>query len=453
MKRILTIAGSDSGGGAGIQADLRTIALLGGFGMSVITALTAQNTLGVQDIYPIPPEFIGKQIDSVIADIGVDAVKTGMLVNSQIVNVVARKIEEYRIEKLIVDPVIIAKGGETLLSKDALDALVEKLIPLAFLITPNLHEASVVCRKPVENLDEMREAAKNIYQKGAKNVLIKGGHLPGMPVDILFDGRNFHEYDSERIDSENTHGTGCVYSAALAFEIAKGKHIYQAVKNAKEFVTSAIRNSFSLGGGHGPVNPYALFSKDIQRYHVISQVKEAIGLLKEDKIGHLIPEVQSNLGMALPYAEKIEDIAALPGRIIRFGDTVKTVSDPEFGASQHIAQIILAVMRYQGDMRSAMNIKYTVDIIEKCSNIGLRVRYFDRRREPDHVKEVEGSSLEWVVENSLKQEKGIPDVIYDTGDVGKEPMVRILGKDAMEVVGKVLKIAKQPACHIGGKSD
>ena len=442
MKRILTIAGSDSGGGAGIQADLKTIALLGGFGMSVITALTAQNTLGVQGVYPVSPEFIEKQVDSVIRDIGVDAVKTGMLVNSQIVNVVARKTKEYRIEKLILDPVMVAKGGEPLLSKDAIDTLIEELIPLAFLITPNLPEASAICGKPIETPDEMREAAKNIYQKGAKNVLIKGGHLPGRAADILFDGKNFHEYDSERIDTENTHGTGCVYSAALTFEIAKGNHVHEAVKNAKEFVTSAIRNSLSLGKGHGPVNPYAVFSKDIQRYQVISQIKEAVGLLKEKKIGNLVPEVQSNLGMALPYAEKIEDVAAVPGRIIRFGDTVATVSDPEFGASQHIAKIILTVMRYQSDMKSAMNIRYSEDTVERCKNIGLRVRYFDRRKEPDHVKEAEGSSLEWVMENSLKEEKGIPDVVYDTGDIGKEPMVRILGKDAREVVGKVLRIAE-----------
>lgn len=442
MKRILTIAGSDSGGGAGIQADLRTIAFLGGFGMSVITALTAQNTFGVQDVYPISPEFIEKQIDSVITDIGVDAVKTGMLANAQVVKVVARKIKDYGIEKLIVDPIMIAKRGEPLLSKDAIGTLIEELIPLAFLITPNLPEASAIYGKPVENLDEMKEAAKNIYQKGARNVLIKGGHLQGRSIDILFDGESFFEYDSERIHTENTHGTGCVYSAALAFEIANDNHIHHAVKNAKEFVTSAIRNSLPLGGGHGTVNPYGVFSKEIQRYKVISQVKEAVRVLKEEKIGHLIPEVQSNLGMALPYAEKIEDVAAVPGRIIRLGNTVATVSDPEFGASQHIAKIILTVMRYQSDIRSAMNIRYSEDTIGRCKNMGLEVRYLDRRKEPDHVKEVGGSSLEWVIENSLKEEKGIPDVIYDTGDVGKEPMVIILGKDAREIVEKVLRIAK-----------
>lgn len=257
MKRVLTIAGSDSGGGAGVQADLKTIALYGGFGMSVITALTAQNTLGVQDIYPIPIEFIKMQIDSVVTDIGVDAVKTGMLVNSDVVRAVAEKIREYAVEKLIVDPVMVAKGGRSILCEDALDTLKRELIPLAFLITPNLDEASKIWGRKVENTEEMKEAALDIFKRGARNVLIKGGHLPGRSIDILFNGEEYFEYDSDRIPSENTHGTGCVYSAFLALEIAKGSAVNQAVKNAKDFITIAIENSLDLGKGHGPVNPYA----------------------------------------------------------------------------------------------------------------------------------------------------------------------------------------------------
>ena len=262
MKRILTIAGSDSGGGAGIQADLKTITLLGGFGMSVITALTAQNTTGVQGIHPVPTEFIEKQIDSVITDIGVDSVKTGMLENSDVIKTVVKKIKEYGIEKLIVDPVMVAKGGCSLLSADALGVLIDELIPSAFLITPNLPEASTICGRTVENLRDMREAAMEIYQKGAKNVLIKGGHLQESSTDILFDGERFFEYTSQRIHTDDTHGTGCVYSAALAVEIAKGRQVPQAVENAKEFITCAIRNSLTLGRGHGPVNPLAILSKE-----------------------------------------------------------------------------------------------------------------------------------------------------------------------------------------------
>ena len=262
MKRILTIAGSDPGGGAGIQADLKTIALLGGFGMSVITALTAQNTLGIQYVYPIPPQFIEKQMDSVISDIGLDAAKTGMLVDSKVIKAVVKKVKEYRITKLVVDPAMVAKGGQSLLSADALNTFIDELMPLAFLITPNLPEASAIWGRKVENTGDMREAAKDIYKKGAKNVLIKGGHLPGRAIDILFDGKGFFEYESERIHTKNTHGTGCVYSSALAFEIAMDNGIHQAVKNAKNFVTGAIKNSLNLGKGYGPVNPYAALSKE-----------------------------------------------------------------------------------------------------------------------------------------------------------------------------------------------
>ncbi|MDY6854468.1 MAG: bifunctional hydroxymethylpyrimidine kinase/phosphomethylpyrimidine kinase [Thermodesulfobacteriota bacterium] len=263
IKRVLTIAGSDSGGGAGVQADLKTIALYGGFGMSVITALTAQNTLGIQDVYPIPIEFIKRQIDSVVTDIGVDAVKTGMLVNSDVVKAVANKMREYEIEKLIVDPVMVAKGGRSVLYEDALDALKSELIPLAFLITPNLHEASKIWGRKVENTEEMKKAALEIFKRGASNVLIKGGHLPGRSIDILFNGKEYFEYDSDRIHTANTHGTGCVYSAFLALEIAMGSTVSQAVKNAKDFIAIAIKSSLDLGKGHGPVNPYAAILREI----------------------------------------------------------------------------------------------------------------------------------------------------------------------------------------------
>ncbi|MDY7034077.1 MAG: bifunctional hydroxymethylpyrimidine kinase/phosphomethylpyrimidine kinase [Thermodesulfobacteriota bacterium] len=441
MKRILTIAGSDSGGGAGIQADLKTITLLGGFGMSVITALTAQNTTGVQGIYPVPLEFIEEQMDSVLSDIGVDAVKTGMLLDSQVIQVVAKKIAEYKVEKLIVDPVMVAKDGHSLLSKDALDSLRDELIPISFLITPNLPEASAICGRKIESLDDMKKASIDIRKYGARNVLIKGGHFKGSPIDVLFDGERFIEYGSPRITTENTHGTGCVYSAVLACEVAQGSHIHEAVKNAKEFITCAIKNSLHIGRGYGPVNPYSCFSKEVLRYHVICQIKDAVRALKGRKIGHLIPEVQSNLAMALPNADTVEDVAAIPGRIIRLRDTITTVSDPEFGASQHIARIILTMMQFNGEMRSAMNIAYSEDTIKKCPDLGLNARFFDRRKEPEYSKKEEGVSLKWVVENVMKGKEEIPDVIYDTGDVGKEPMIRIVGKDAQDVVEKVLRIA------------
>jgi len=252
--RVLTIAGSDSGGGAGIQADLKTITVLGGFGMSVITALTAQNTLGVQGIFEAPVPFIEQQFDAVASDIGVDAAKTGMLVNAAVVRAVAAKVRQYGIEKLVVDPVLAAKGGVRLIGDEALESLISELLPLAFVVTPNVPEAEVLADVIISSPDDMKEAARKIRRLGVPNVIIKGGHLPGEPVDILFDGNKFYEFTAERIDTPDTHGTGCTYSAAIATCLAQGKPLPEAVREAKAYISEVIRCAWRIGRGHGPTN-------------------------------------------------------------------------------------------------------------------------------------------------------------------------------------------------------
>ncbi len=440
MKRVLTIAGSDSGGGAGIQADLKTITLLGGFGMSAITALTAQNTIGVQGIVELDVEFIKKQIDSVLSDIGADTIKTGMLSNSEIVMAVAEKIREYRIEKVVVDPVMVAKSGDVLLKKDARESVRRELLPLGYLVTPNLPEASVLSGCKVKGLDDMKQAATVIHERGARNVLVKGGHLPGNPIDLLFDGAQFHEFPGERVDTKNTHGTGCTYSAAIATELAKGKPLVQAIGEAKAFMTVALRFSLNFGKGHGPTNHYAMASREIERYRIIEALKEGFLLLQSSNVGRLIPEVQSNLGYALSYGESRADIAAFPGRIVRVGNSVETLRAPEFGASQHIASIILAAMKHDQECRSAMNLRYSREIIRACSALDYSVARFDRSQEPREIKEMEGSSLEWGTEWAIREAGRVPDIIYDEGDRGKEAMVRVLGRNPHEVIHKVIRI-------------
>lgn len=439
MKRILTIAGSDSGGGAGIQADLKAITLLGGFGMSVLTALTAQNTVGVQAIHEVPASFVEKQIDSVLSDIGADAIKTGMLSSKEIVEVVVKKIEQYVVAIVVVDPVMVSKSGAHLLRKDAQKAVIERLIPLATVVTPNLFEASVLTGRKVNSLDEMREAAAQIWGLGAKNVVIKGGHLKGKAIDILFDGESYTEIEGPRIKTKNTHGTGCTFASAIATLLARGETVPGAARKAKNFITMAIRAGLSLGKGTGPTNPTAYVLKEMERYPVIQELKGAMEMLKEGKVGHLIPEVSSNLGYALPYAEGIGDIAAFPGRIVRFKDSVATFGDSEFGASQHVANIILTVMKFNPEYRSAMNIRYSKENVAQLEGKGFLIGHFDRRLEPKRVKEKEGSSLEWGVREVLRKLKRVPDFIYDEGDIGKEPMIRVLGRNPMEVVNKVLK--------------
>lgn len=254
MKRALTIAGSDSGGGAGIQADIKTFSARGVYGMSVITAVTAQNTLGVTAIHAIPVEIVAAQFDAVLGDIGADAAKTGMLATPELVELVAAKITEYRIEKLVVDPVMVAKGGDRLLSEDAISTLKAKLIPLAYCLTPNRPEAEALCGFSIQTLDDSERAAQQICGMGAQSCVIKGGHGEHGADDLLYDGREVVVFKAERFQTKNTHGTGCTFSAAICAELARGRNLREAVSIAKAYVTEAIRHEPGLGHGHGPLN-------------------------------------------------------------------------------------------------------------------------------------------------------------------------------------------------------
>lgn len=254
--KALTIAGSDSGGGAGIQADLKTFQELNVFGMSVITVLTAQNTLGVQGVYPVPVETIEAQMDSVLSDIGADAVKTGMLYSAEIISRVASKLKEYKLTNIVVDPVMFAKGGTPLLQKEAMEVLKSELLPLAAMVTPNIPEAcELTGMKQIRNLEEMVIAARKLHDLGAKHILVKGGHLDsGEAIDVLFDGTDWLPLRSYRIETKHTHGTGCTLSSAITAELAKDRTITEATITAKEFITAAISESLDIGGGIGPTN-------------------------------------------------------------------------------------------------------------------------------------------------------------------------------------------------------
>lgn len=256
--RAMTVAGSDSGGGAGIQADLKTFQELEVFGTSALTAITAQNTLGVQGIYPLSPEAVKEQMESVLSDIGADAVKTGMLFSREIIEVVASILQKYEVRHLVVDPVMVAKGGQSLLQEEAVDAVKRALLPLAEIVTPNIPEAEVLTGMKIETDEDAEEAARRIASWGARHVVIKGGHrATSTATDLLFDGKNFFRLSGERVDTRHTHGTGCTYAAAIAAELAKGNQVLEAAKTAKSFIQAAIANSLGIGNGHGPTNHWA----------------------------------------------------------------------------------------------------------------------------------------------------------------------------------------------------
>lgn len=258
IKKVLTIAGSDCSGGAGIQADLKTFSRLRVYGMSVITALTAQNTAGVSEVMEVPSGFVARQLDAVLTDLPPDAAKTGMLLSAAIVETVAAKVKEHKLAKLVVDPVMVSKSGVPLLNPDAVDILRRALVPLSLLVAPNTEEAGKLTGKSIRSVDDMEEAALKIHAMGARYVLIKGGHLEGDAIDLLFDGKDFSHFRSERVSTRDSHGTGCVLSAAITAYLALGKNVTEAVQLGKDFVTEAIKKGLRIGSGRGPCDPLGL---------------------------------------------------------------------------------------------------------------------------------------------------------------------------------------------------
>lgn len=260
MYKVLTIAGSDSCCGAGVQADLKTINALGVYGTCALTAITAQNTLGISSIFEIPAVFVGQQIDAVITDLEVDALKTGMLTNEEVVEIVSDRVIRHRLKNLVVDPVIMSHNGERLLSSNGVKKLRSDLIPLSCLITPNIPEATILAERNIKSLSDMKDAARIIYELGARNVLIKGGHFKddengesdfgGKVTDIFYDGKSFGYFEEKRIKTENVHGTGCIYSAAIAAGLAKGNNLINSITKAKKFVTEILKSPLALGKGH-----------------------------------------------------------------------------------------------------------------------------------------------------------------------------------------------------------
>jgi len=256
IPKALTIAGSDSGGGAGIQADLKTFSAYRVFGMSVITAVTAQNSLGVQAVECLPPLLVARQLSSVLEDFGADSAKCGMLGTAAIVLAVAAGLRAHPVERLVIDPVMTAKSGDALLEPDAVRAVTTHLLPLALVVTPNLPEAEALAGMPVSSRADMEEAARRIHKLGPRHVLVKGGHLKGDAVDLLYNGRGFTTFQAPRIESDNTHGTGCTFSAAIVAGLAQGRPLGEAVRDAKAYVTRAIREGFALGRGVGALRHF-----------------------------------------------------------------------------------------------------------------------------------------------------------------------------------------------------
>ena len=451
VSTVLTIAGSDPSGGAGIQADIKTISAHELFATSVITSITAQNSKGVQATFDLSPEEVEAQLKAVLEDAKPAAVKTGMLGNEVLVECIARRLKRARIRNLVVDPIIQSSSRKTLLSKKGVTALKEKLLPLALLVTPNLPEAKALSGVRITRPQDRLKAAKAILKTGVRSVLIKGGHAKNNADDFFYDGKRVEIFKGERIGQGDWHGTGCVLSAAIASGLALGLSLTAAIQKAKGWVTAGIAGGVGTGNGFRSVNPMAAVFDPKKRFEVVQGLSAAVEILKQNRIGLLIPEVQSNIGVGLPDAHSAEDVAAIPGRIVKNGSDIFTVAPPQFGASQHVAKIVLTAMRFDPAMRAVMNIKFTDSILKTCRKLKFKIASFDRTQEPKNVKQQEGSSLEWGTHQAITECGFVPDIIYDLGGQGKEEMIRVLAHDIDELVDKVLRIHRQVAAHRTGR--
>ena len=441
---VMTIAGSDSGGGAGIQADLKTFSALGVFGTCVITAVTAQNTRGVESIFPLPPAMVRSQIRAIIEDIPVRVAKTGMLYSREIMEEVSKAIDEYRIT-LVADPVIRAGSGGSLMIEEDKNSMIKLIVPRSIILTPNVFEAEIISGIKIRSLDDMKNAAKRIVDLGAESVIIKGGHMKeedSKVCDLFYHEESFRIFEKKRL-MINPHGGGCTFSAAIASFLARGETLENAVEEAERFVEISFRGALKIGSGRTPVNPMASLYNKAGIAEAIKQVDEVARIIERNpSISRFYAEVGIQIAMAPPYPRGPEEVAAIDGRIVKTLDGLKTAGPPRLGASRHMASIILTAMKYDPQVRAAMNLHYSPILLEAFRKIGCKVSGFDRNLEPNEIKSVEGKSLPWGVEEAIRKMHGVPDVIYDEGEIGKEPMIRVLGRNALDTIDKVLTAIK-----------
>jgi hydroxymethylpyrimidine kinase/phosphomethylpyrimidine kinase len=443
VKIALSIAGSDSGAGAGIQADLKMFSALGVYGCTAITAITAQNTKRVAEIFEISPLMVEQQIRSVMTDMRPNAIKIGMVYSSPIIDAIYRSVKKTSKIPIVLDPILAAGTGAKLLRTEAYKSFVSKLIPLSTLITPNRMEAEKLADIVIKTENDAIEAARKINKLGAENVIVKGGRFGSAHVtDLLLDSKgNIMKFTNPVLKIKEIHGSGCNFSSAITAYLAKGMALAEACKMANEYVHTAVRNAMKIGSGLPIANPLSVIYRDANRYHTMAELQQAaeqVSML--DGFYKLIPETQTNFVYALLNAVDVSDVAAVKGRIIKIENTAVPASYIKFGASSHVASAVIAYMSVNPDFRSAINIRFDKMIVDVCKSL-FSVASYDRTKEPKKIKRKEGSTMAWGILAALSKNPRA-DVIYHTGDIGKEPMISLFGRNPTEVVNKIKAILK-----------
>jgi len=435
VKTILTIAGYDPSSGAGITRDLDVFFSLGIHGIAVPTCIVVQGPQGVRAVYPIPETQFEDMLETLGREVHIDGIKTGVMCDSLYVEKTASFLSKHGIP-LVVDPIIAAKNGKRLITNKGLEQLIEQVFPSAHVLTPNIEEAEMITGKKIVNMEDMRACAEALLKMRTKAVLIKGGHLQGEPIDLFFDGKKFSTWNRHRIERE-IHGTGCMLSSLFVSFLVKGYPIQQAFYASEHHMEGALRASYRIGEGYYYGSPGVLNSHDAAQWKVLSAMKALQQRLYQLNIIELIPEVQMNIGYAVDGAQGIEDVAAFPGRIGRHNGRILIKGEAQFGASSHVARLILTFMKYYPHIKSCASVRYDESYIARAKAKGMYVVFFDRKSEPERIRRPEGKSLDFLVEEVLKGVANPPDLIYDAGDIGKEPIIRLFARNPLELMEKM----------------
>jgi hydroxymethylpyrimidine/phosphomethylpyrimidine kinase len=432
---VLTIAGSDSGGGAGIQADLKTIEACGAFGTSAVTSVTAQNTTGVESTHVLPLAAVEAQCTAVRSDFDVAAIKTGMLATRGVVDLVCEQVADAT-APAVVDPVMVAASGDRLLDPAA-ESAYEDLVAEATLVTPNADEAEVLTGIGVEDEASAREAGAAVVDMGADAALVKGGHVPGEDVvDVLVTDDSVETIRHPRVETDATHGSGCTLSSAIAAHLADGDDLAEAVRSGVDLLARAVRYGLDVGSGPGAVHHTVALRDRAARQPTAERVAETVGQFVRRDVSPLVPEVGMNVVGATPYAEVPAECAAIEGRIGRTLDGVAPTRGVRFGASSHVARFLLAAREFDPALRWAVNCRFDDRVEDALGALEGPVVEYDRRAEPDDRRATEHRTMQWGARQAFESVDGTPAAVFDRGDVGKEPMARLLATDATGLVDR-----------------
>jgi len=429
---LLSIGGSDPSSGAGIQSDVKSFSEFGAYGLTVITAITGQNTSSFGMIEPVSKKILKNQLESILTDFKIDGIKIGMVFNSEIIKTLYQQLKKLKIP-IVIDPVIKSTTGGALIEEKAIEDFQKYIIPLATVITPNKFEAEILSKSKINSKNTVEKIARNIQNMGAKNVVITGIEKNNKIIDFVLEKSTKYQISGDKIKGTN-HGSGCNYSAAMIFAIANKKPIHESVKFAKEFAYNSIKNAKKIGNGVKIVDNQ---NKD----KINSELSQSINeFVKIKNIYKNIPECQTNFVYSKQKPKSTKDILGLSGRNVKAGKEVIVAGNLTYGGSKHVATALLVVNKKFPEIQSAINLKYENLIIWKIKKSKFSVTSYDRINEPMNVKN-KGSSVEWGINNAIKNSKLPPDAIFHKGDFGKEPMIILFGVSPKSILKKLSKIA------------